>query len=297
MSNRNLIANVCRYAQQKGAVGGYFETDLPGLYAMVCPDPTKFECYVYDVVVCLILQGRKETVLGGRTVEAGAGDTVIVSHDLAVASRIIEASPKEPYVALVLTVDLSIVRNLFEQLENAETEAAPATAYEVSLADVALIEAIERYVTLIENPNDMKIMAPLLLKEIHYRLLMAPHGGMLRKLLNRNSHASRISKSIELIRQNFAKPMSVADLAETAGMSTSSFHEHFKSITALSPIQYQKELRLVEARRLLLEGQYSVSSTAYEIGYESPTQFSREYTRKFGVSPRTDLRDRYSSEQ
>ena len=140
----------------------------------------------------------------------------------------------------------------------------------------------------LHTPAEAKVLGPLILKEMHFRLLTAPHGGMLRNLIQRNSHASRITRAIAYIRQDFANPLAVADLADDAGMSASSFHQHFKSITAMTPLQYQKDLRLMEARRLLMSGQFSVSTTAYEVGYESPTQFSREYSRKFGVSPRRD---------
>ena len=134
----------------------------------------------------------------------------------------------------------------------------------------------------------MQALAPLVLREIHFRLLRAQHGGMLRQLLLHESPASRISKAIALIRSGYKAPIAVADLAAAAGMSQSTFHEHFKSLTSTTPLQYQKELRLLEARRLLMSGGKSVASAAYDVGYESPTQFSREYARKFGIPPRDE---------
>ena len=132
-------------------------------------------------------------------------------------------------------------------------------------------------------------MAPLIRREIHFRLLRASHGAMLRQLLRHESAASRIAKAINRIRQEFKTQISVSDLAHIAGMSASTFHEHFKNLTATSPLQYQKNLRLIEARRLLMDGTQSISSVAFDVGYESPTQFSREYSRKFGASPRKDI--------
>lgn len=132
-------------------------------------------------------------------------------------------------------------------------------------------------------------MAPLIRREIHFRLLLARHGAMLRQLVRQESAASRISKAIGKIRQDFKTQIAVSELARTAGMSVSSFHEHFRTLTATTPLQYQKDLRLIEARQLLIDGTRSVSNVAFEVGYESPTQFSREYSRKFGVSPRRDL--------
>ena len=138
---------------------------------------------------------------------------------------------------------------------------------------------------LIDRPLEAKVMAPLVLREIHFRLLMAQHGGMLRQLLQRGSHASRLTKVLERIKNDYTAPLAVTELASIAGMSPSSFHEHFKALTATTPLQYQKNLRLIEARRLLLDCGHNVSSAAFEVGYESPTQFTREYTRKFGASP------------
>jgi AraC-like DNA-binding protein len=132
-------------------------------------------------------------------------------------------------------------------------------------------------------------MMPLIRKELHFRLLLAPHGAMLRQLVSHDSHASCIARAIERIRESFRAPLAVPELAQAAGMSPSSFHKHFKTITETTPLQYQKDLRLLEARRLLQEGHHSVSETAFEVGYESPTQFSREYARKFGASPRNDI--------
>ncbi len=295
MVQQQFIDKVREYAERKGIDETYFETDVPGLFALVYTQPTQFEAFVYESAVSLIMQGRKRTVIGDRQVDARSGDTCIISHGLTVFAKIIEASPERPYIALVLKLDLAIVRSLIDQIDETESETEAVRAYEVDHSDAAFLNAMERYFNLNENPLEAKVMAPLVLKELHFRMLMAPHGGMLRKLQQRGSHASRISNAITLIRQNYLTPIVVGDLAETVGMSPSSFHAHFKSIIGLSPLQYQKDLRLMEARRLLLEGTHTVSSTAFETGYESPTQFSREYARKFGVPPRHDLSPRADS--
>ncbi len=288
MTEPALIAKIAAYVGNQGLWGTPIETGLPNMAVYASQGPTDLECLLYEAVACLILQGSKETILGDRTFAYGAGASLIVSHDLHVHARVTEASVKSPYIALVLIIDLDIVRNLYGEVPSSEIAETQATSIDVSDADPGLYDAMSRYFALLDNPVEAKVLGPLILKEIHYRLLTAPHGGMLRNLIQSSSHASRISRAIESIRQDYAKPMAVADLATTVGMSASSFHEHFKSITSTTPLQYQKDLRLMEARRLLAEGQISVSTTAYEVGYESPTQFSREYSRKFGISPRQD---------
>ena len=293
MQNQDLIARVCAYADrhadsQEVDMESY-ATGLAGLTILRSRKPTALEAVLYNPLLCLILQGRKETHLGMRRVSFSAGESLIVSHQLPVISRVIEATEMTPYVALVLELDLGIVRSLYDEVSEVEIEEEQARALNVGKTDEALIDAMGRLVDLLDRPLEAKVMLPLVLREIHFRLLLARHGGMLRQLLRRGSHADRIAKAIAHIKQNYATPLTVAELASVAGLSPSSFHEHFKALTATTPLQYQKELRLLEARRLLMNGTHSVSSAAFEVGYESPTQFSREYSRKFGNSPRKDL--------
>lgn len=289
MIDAQFIANVDKYINIHGN-NCFAKLDDPlRLFAIKHTEPTTFDATVYDPVTCIILQGAKETVFNGKTNEFAAGQSLIVSHDLPVTSRITKASSEEPYLALVLAIDMSILRSLYDQIANYEAPAEAVTSFHVQTADDDFIDAMRRYFMLSQDPAEANVMGPLILKELHFRLLRAKHGGMLHQLLHRDSHASRISKAIAEIRKNFKTPIAINDLANIAGMSASSFHEHFKSITATSPLQYQKELRLMEARSLIAQGDISISSAAFEVGYESPTQFAREYTRKFGASPRNDL--------
>ena len=293
MKTEEIAAEVNRYIDQVGGSDEPIWCDLPGLVVLRRDKPTTFEAALYDPVVCLILQGRKETMIGDRVVRFGAGESLIASHDLPVVSRITEASPDLPYLAIVLMLDLGIVRSLYDQVSvqvsASGAQSGQGHSLDVHETEASLLDALGRYVALLGRPAEAEVMAPLILKEIHFRLLMAPHGAMLRNLIWRDSHASRIARAIARIRQDFRSSLAVADLADAAGMSASSFHEHFKSITATTPLQYQKDLRLMEARRLLSEGTHTVSAAAFEVGYESPTQFSREYARKFGISPRSDV--------
>lgn len=262
---------------------------LPSAHIFQREHITAFEAVVYNPVICLILQGRKELNVGQQFVELAEGDALLVSHDLPVTSKITKASPDAPYRALILSLDLGILRSLFEQVGEAVSDVHDAKSLSTSAADPAWVDPILRYLELMDAPLDAQVLGPMILKEIHYRLLLSPIGGMLRNLLSVDSHASRVARSIQQIRANFREPLVVGELAEVAGMSPSSFHEHFKSVTGTSPLQYQKDLRMIEARALLERGVPSVSVAGFEVGYESPTHFSRDYSRKFGCSPKHHL--------
>ena len=266
--------------------------NLPGLSILRREMESDIEAAIYEPVICLILQGSKVTSIGDRTVELTPGNALLVSHDLPVVSRITKASAEEPYLAAILSLDPALVRGLYDLVADApvpdmRTE-ANARSLSAAPADPGWIEPLVRYFELIDNPLDAKVLGPSIRREIHYRLLLSPIGTMLRNLLVADSHASRIARAIRRLRTEFRSPLGVPDLAKTAGMSPSSFHEHFKSVTGTTPLQYQKDLRLIEARSLVADGSRSVSEAAYAVGYESPTHFSRDYSRKFGVPPSRD---------
>lgn len=263
----------------------------------VLPDVTVYrreavsglEAVIYEPLICLILQGSKTTAIGDTQITLRAGDALLVSHALPVVSRITQASPQSPYIALIINLRLAEVRQLYAQL--AEAGPVPQTATQplsCAPADPEWLEPLIRYIELNANPRDAEVLGPSVLREIHYRLLLSPIGQTLRGLLHIDSHASRIGDAIRQMRADFRQPLVVSQLAKTAAMSGSSFHKHFKSVTGVTPIQYQKDLRLIEARGLLVDAGASVSAVAYAVGYASPTHFSRDYRRKFGVAPSRD---------
>ena len=258
---------------------------MDGLLLLRQSSPSSFEASLYEPVLCLILQGRKQVSIGEQTLSFGPGECLLVSHDLPVCSRITKA----PYLALVLEVDVATVRKLYDEVAESALDSERARAAETHRADPGLLDALRRYLALADSPADAKVLGPLISKEIHYRLLVAPFGGMLRSLIRHDSNASAIARAIGHIRGDIRSPIAIPDLARRVGMSASSFHQHFKTITSTTPLQYQKELRLLEARRLLKTGGVSVTTAAYDVGYESPNQFSREYARKFGVPPSRDV--------
>lgn len=285
MDLSHLVSLVSRYTA--GEPSNFQE--LPNLSIYRRDDVSAIEAMVYEPVVCLILQGSKVTSIGDQRVDLRPGDALLVSHDLPVVSRITNASKKEPYIAVILSLDLGLVRSLYDQVADADMPEARVRSLSAWQADPAWIAPLIRYFELSDNPRDAQVLGPSILREIHYRLLMSPIGGMLRRLLIADGHASRIAKAILVLRSGFRSPLSVPDLAKRSGMSPSSFHVHFKSVTGTTPLQYQKDLRLIEARASLVERGLSVSETAYAVGYESPTHFSRDYSKKFGVPPSRDV--------
>jgi AraC-like DNA-binding protein len=258
---------------------------MDGLLLLRQQQPSSFDAMLYEPVLCLILQGRKELAIGERSLAFGAGECLLVSHRVPVVSRITTA----PYLALVFELDMATLRGLCAQAIEPEQDRGSARAAQTHRADAALLDALHRYLSLAESPADAKVLGPLVAQEIHYRLLVAPFGGMLRSLLRQDSAASAIARALGQLRSDIRSPVSVQRLAREIGMSTSSFHQHFRRITSTTPLQYLKELRLLEARRLLQTCGASVTAAAFEVGYESPSQFSREYARKFGVPPSQHL--------
>ncbi len=257
---------------------------MDGLLLLRQNFPSSFEASLYEPVLCVILQGRKQVSIGEQTLAFGPGECLLVSHDLPVYSRITKA----PYLALAFEVSVATIRRLYDEVAVLALNGERARAAETHRADPGLLDALRRYLALADSPADAKVLGPLISKEIHYRLLVAPFGGMLRSLIRHDSNASAIARAIDHLRGHMRSPIPIPDLARQVGMSASSFHKHFATITSTTPLQYLKELRLLEARRLLKTGGASVTTAAFDVGYESLSQFSREYARKFGIPPSQD---------
>jgi AraC-like DNA-binding protein len=269
---------------QNGDIGTN-DSELTSLSVLRRDAPSAIEAAIYEPVLCLILQGSKVTSIGDQSVKLSAGDALLVSHDLPVVSAITEASANEPYLAIILTLDLAMVRDLCDQIGDVPKPDTIGRSLAAGRAESAWLAPLVRYVELVTDPFGAKVLGPATLREIHYRLLLSSIGGMLGKLLVTDSHANRIAKAIRLLRTDYCSPLPACDLARAAGMSTSSFHQHFKAVTGTTPLQYQKDLRLIEAKALLMTMSHSVSQAAYAVGYESPNHFSRDFSRKFGAPP------------
>lgn len=264
------------------------DTPIPGVFVAAAEAPSGKIHGVYRPSLCAILQGTKISRIGDRTCRYTQGNCLITSLDVPVQAEIVEASSDRPYVALIVNVDASVVAELLLEHPASAPELDPAPeAMAVHPLPIDLIDPLERLVALAERPKDIPVLAPMIQREIIWHMLSGPQGNMLRQTGITDSRTARIGRSIAWVRSNFTETLSVPHLATLAGMSPATFHRHFKAATAMTPVQFQKSLRLQEARRLLLEGS-DVAQTGFAIGYESPSQFSREYRRMFGAPPGRD---------
>lgn len=264
---------------------GWIDTDLGGLRIRRIAHRQAFECNLLGPLCGIVLQGAKNVVTGDRQFTSVAGDAVIVSHHVPAVSRVTEGSDAFPYLGLMLPLDLSLLGSIELEIRDAIPARRALGAIEKMCASREMLDAFLRLVSLSRTPVEARVLAPLVVRELHLRFLLAPEGAILRDLLSRDSRASRISRAIAEIRQT-GHLTPVASLARTAGMGPSAFHAHFKAVTGMAPLAFQKELRLTRARDMLLDPERSVAATAFAVGYESPAQFSREYSRRFGRSPR-----------
>lgn len=255
-----------------------------GLYLLRQPKPSAFDAAIYDPMLCLVLRGCKEMNFAGETYRLGAGECAVISHDLPIRSRVRTA----PYLVALVRIEVDLLRSLYEEVGDLESDGSGAHAIEVHSADAHLLDVVGRYVAVAESDRDARVLGAPLLRELHYRLVVSSLGDMLRHLLRYDSHASAVARAVAILRKDFRSKIVVEELARAVGMSVSSFHKHFKAVMASSPLQYQKGLRLLEARRMLAAGAASVTTVALDVGYESPSQFSREYARKFGRPPSYD---------
>lgn len=245
---------------------------------------------LYQPSLCVVLQGAKTTLLGEQVFNYDAGKYLIASVDLPAIGQIAQASPEAPYLALRLSLDTAVVADLLLDAED-EADAPPAPGLSVSELGEDLADALLRLTRLIERPREVAALAPLIKREIVYRLLFVEVQPLLRQIGQAGSRLNRLNRALAWIRQNYDAPLKVADLARLANMSPSTFHRQFKAVTALSPLQYQKQIRLQEARRRLLARDADVAAVGLAVGYESPSQFSREYRRLFGAPPGRDAQD------
>ena len=246
------------------------------LYAFSASSSSDLLETMYEPSLCLILQGAKQTVIDGRTLDLRKGDSVLVSHHVPVHARITEASRATPYIALIIRIDMKVVRGLHAQIAHLGHQGEAAFSVSSTQADDALLEVIRRVLSVVSNPVDSALLADSVHQEMHLRLLQLPHATMLRELATKDSGAAAVARAIDFVRKNYAQTLAVSEIAEIAGMSESAFHQKFRHITGTTPLQYIKSLRLSEAHNLLLLDRSSVSSVAYEVGYESPNHFSRD---------------------
>lgn len=270
--------------------GELHTTEVPGLSLFRRDEPTEPISGMYEPSICMAVQGAKRVILGDDMFVYDANRYLITSVHLPTIVQIIEASPEKPYLGLRLKFDLREVSQLMvdsnlPQPRPQQSSRGMATG-EVTLQ---LVNAFIRLIDLLNDEKDIPILAPVIQREIIYRLLVGDQGERLRQIATAGSQSQQIAKAIGWLKSNYSHSISMDDLAAQANMSTSTFHHHFRSLTALSPLQFQKQLRLQEARRLMLAERMDAANAAFQVGYESPSQFNREYNRMFGAPPLRDV--------
>jgi AraC-like DNA-binding protein len=262
----------------------------PGLFLFRYSSPTGPLYGVSEPSFCVVVQGTKELFLGDERYRYDASRYLLVSAEVPAVGHIIEASRERPYLAVRLALDPAVVTGVLTEANLLATRSyAPMKAVAVSRLDADLLDSVLRIVRLIDAPRDYSVLAPLAARELVYRLALGDQGRRLRQIAFVDGHTPRIARAIERLRRDFDKPLRITDLARQLGMSVSGFHHNFKAVTAMSPLQFQKLLRLQEARRLLLVGDVDAATAGYQVGYDDPSHFSREYKRQFGEPPMRDV--------
>jgi AraC-like DNA-binding protein len=242
-----------------------------------------------EPLLVVMAQGGKRLLLGEQVHEYRAGQYLLVTTDLPVSGHFVGASPATPALGLGLALRPAAIAPLLLETPPARWSRGPAgSSIATGDAGVDLLDAVARLLRLVEHPADAPVLAPLLEREILWRLLTGPHGGLLRQIGVADSGLSHVSRAIRWIRENHAEPMRIEELARLAGLSPSAFHRHFRAVTAMSPLQFQKRIRLQEARSLLVADAGDVAGVGHLVGYDSPSQFNREYRRLFGAPPGQD---------
>jgi len=271
-----------------GAQNRLTETGIPRVSMVQGDVPQHLLAAVYDPMINVILRGSKSMTVGDRTLHYDAATYFVMSVDLPAVGVLRPSEDGEPYLAVSLTLDPTVLSTLLTDLPAPSPVDDGAAAFSVAAVTPELMDAWVRMLRLMQQPADIPALAPSYEREILYRVLQGPNGWMLSDIAAPDSALARVGHAIRWIRRDFALPLRIDALAERAAMSPSAFHRHFKAATTLSPLQYQKRIRLLQARSLLTHGARNVTTVAMDVGYESPTQFSREYARTFGLSPARD---------
>jgi len=286
----SLFGAVNAYIGKQGGGQGVFPTPIDS-FNIVCSFRERMRMrQVYKPSICVVVQGAKEITLGEDTLRYGAMECLAVGMALPATGHIVEASPDRPYMGVMIELDVAMIRDVLEQLDTPPSPPANSGAcLFVRPVDEHLAECFLRLLRMCETPGAMPILFPSVMREICYWLLTGPNGGELCKLVEPESKAARVARALHLLHEDIARTLRVEQLAEAARMSLSSFHQHFKAMTSMTPVQFQKQLRLLEARRLMVTEDSNVAEAAYQVGYESASQFSRDYSRMFGTAPKRDV--------
>lgn len=286
-----LAEALLHFTGRQGGGESPYKTPIDGVIVIRSDHPKPPSHMISSPAMCIVAQGAKWAMFGGSRLEYGAGQALIIGVETPSIGRVVEASPGKPCLVLAFELDLAIMRSVAEGLDPPPKASGEpgrgvfVTDFQGPLADCAL-----RLVRLFDMPGAIATLYPAIMREICYWLLAGPHGGDVARLSLINGPSYRVIRAMHSLRQRFREPLRVEELAALAGMSPSAFHRQFKALTSTSPLQYQKQLRLLEARRLIISSGIKIERASFEVGYESPSQFNREYTRMFGAPPRRHAR-------
>lgn len=283
---QQLALSIHRHAPHSGT----YRTAVPNLTLMHATHLSEPLESVYQPSICIVVQGAKTATLARETYRYDPSTYLVTSVELPIIGKIVEASPETPYLSLKLSFDTgSILENVEKMNWPASAPAEAGRGISVNQMSPRLLEVIVRLMQLLDAPEDIPVLAPLITREILYRMLQGEQGALLYQFSTSGSHSYNIAQAIQFIIRQYDRPLAVSQLAQSVNMSISAFHKHFKRVTAMSPLQYQKTVRLQEARRLMLTESLPASDAAFRVGYESPSQFSREYARMYGQAPVRDV--------
>jgi len=266
-----------------------FQTEISGFSLHRRTNKQSIHC-IYDLGLGVILQGEKQVLIGNEIFSYSRGQTMLTTIDLPAVSRVTQASYSEPFLGMMLKLDIGMITEIASSMENIHVT-SNIPSFSIEEMDIGLIEALDRLVDLVEDPSMISQIAPLIKHEIIVRLLLGKHGDYLRNLIKISVSEKNIFKVISWLRNNFLNDISVDGIADQANMTSATFRNHFREITRMTPLQYQKQLRLQEARKLMLMQSIEIRRVAESVGYESQSQFTREYVRLFGITPQKDLKE------
>ena len=281
-----LINTLLRHAPNDGN----FPTNIKGFMIARRDTPNIIERCMIKPAIIITVQGKKRFIAGNVPYTTAAGRSFILGMDLPVDCIPLQASSEKPYCSIVLKLDASLITQILAELPKEDTDKKNLLAAICSETDPAVLESFTRLVGLLDTPEHIPHLAPLIIREIHYRLLISPLGKHIRAIYFLGTQSNQIAHALTWLEKNYKAPLKIEVLAKYAGMAESTFHRNFKTVTSMSPLQFQKKIRLIEAQRLMLTKGIDAAKAGYEVGYESPSQFNREYKRMFGKSPRNDIK-------
>ena len=290
MTQGTLNQQLLQLVQQVAVNEGLNSTAIPDVFCYKVSRPQITMPAVYEPCLCIIVQGRKNVMLGSDMLSYGELEFLVASVDLPILGTVVQASEQQPYFVIQINIDVRLLSELLLQMEYlAVANRKAECGLFIGQVDQQMGDSLLRLLALLQQPDDIPVLAESLVREMHYRMLRSNYGREIAQISLKGTPTQRISVAIQKLRRDYDQTVTIEELAALAGMSVSSFHAHFKAVTNMSPLQFQKSVRLVEARSLMISQHMDAASTAYKVGYESPSQFSREYARMFGSPPARDI--------